>query len=291
MAQPPRGGVGVIGKVGGLPGLPGMIPGAAPGLPSATVPSGGDKHQKESSDLYYAAEQNDVSGAQAAITAGADVNTSNLQGVTPLLLAVKSQNMAMVNLLLKSSADPNKVSSDSSPIHEAVRKHNVQLLDLLLNSKGNINLQADFGKTPLHMSIQEWSKDKNCLETLLKRGADHKLKTQSGVTCLHFAAAEGDKDLVQRFINMGLNVNDQNANGKSPLHIATEKNHLDAIKILLMANASTTLKDAWGRVAYECGQVTAYRLIKEHKPGMKYEFVTLTEEDLKEMREMEANKQ
>jgi ankyrin repeat protein len=271
--------------------LPGMGPGMGlPGMGAAATPGGvpADKHQLQSSELYKAAEHNDLSTAQKALAEGADVNVSNLQGVTPLLLAVKNLNTNMVNLLLKSSADPNKVSADSSPVHEAVKRKSAQILEILLNAKGNINLQADFGKTPLHMAIQGNTKD--IIDVLLKRNADYKAKTQSGVTCLHFACAEGDKDMVQKFLNMGLNINEQNGNGKSPLHIAAEKNHLDVIKTLLMANANTKLKDSWGREACECGQVTAYRTIKEHKPGMKYEFVTLTEEDLKEMREMEKER-
>lgn len=71
----------------------------------------------------------------------------------------------------------------------------------------------------------------------------------------------------------GLPVNAVNANGKTPLHIASEKGHLDAIKVLLMSGASTTMVDGFGRTPAECGRVSAYKLISAHKPGMKYQLV------------------
>jgi hypothetical protein len=57
------------------------------------------------------------------------------------------------------------------------------------------------------------------------------------------------------------------------LHIASEKGHLDAIKVLLMAGASTTTLDGFGRTPAECGRVSAYKLISNHTPGMKYQLV------------------
>lgn len=75
--------------------------------------------------------------------------------MTPLVLAVHNNNVEMVKFLLSKKANVNAVSTNSSPIHEAVRQHNQAILDLLLSAGGNVNLTTDFGKTPLHMAIQE----------------------------------------------------------------------------------------------------------------------------------------
>jgi len=160
---------------------------------------------------------NNLSEVQSALAAGADVNTSNLQGVTPLLLAVKHGNQHLAQVLLKSGADVNIVSSDSSPLHECVRQHNATLLELLLSApKANVNLQSDGGKTPLHFAIL--SQHADIVDLLLKKGADAKLKSMTGAGCLHFSVIEGDRAMVERFVHGG-NINDQNNNGKTPLHV------------------------------------------------------------------------
>jgi ankyrin repeat protein len=234
-----------------------------------------DHHVKESSDLFRAAEENNFPEVQTAVNAGADVNTASLQGVTPLLLAVKHGNQQMVQYLLSKNANPNNVSSDTGPLHEAVRKHNLPLAELLLDKKANINLPAEGGKTALHYAILE--KHFDMIDFLLKKGADMKAKNLGGASPLHFVVMDGDRALVEKFLSCG--INDQNNNGKTPLHIAAEKGNIDAIKVLLNHNAVTNSKDALGRTASECGKITAYRLISEHTPGKKYEFVTADDDD------------
>jgi len=239
---------------------------------------GVDHHVKESSDLYRSAEENNLAEVQAAVTAGADVNTSNLQGVTPLLLAVKNGNQNMVQFLLKSNADVNMISSDSSPIHEAIRQHSAPILEILLSNKAaNVNLPSDGGKTPVHFAILE--KQTELLDLLLRKGADAKCKSITGSGCLHFAVVEGDRAMIERFVPISGGINEQNNNGKTPLHVAAEKGNIDAVKVLLNNNANTTIKDGWGRLASECGKITAFKMISEHKPGMKYEFVTADDDD------------
>jgi len=237
-----------------------------------------DHHVKESADLYRAAEENNFAEAQTAVAAGADVNTTSLQGVTPLLWAAKHGNIQMAQFLLSKNANPNLVSSECGPLHESVIKHNLPLVELLLDKKSNINLPAEGGKTALHYAILEQHFD--MVDHLLKRGADIKAKNTSGATALHFVVMNGDRAMVEKFLSCG--INDKNNNGKTPLHIAAEKGNIDAIKVLLNNNAVTNIKDVLGRLPSECGKITAYKMISEHKPGQKYEFITADDIELDE---------
>ena len=60
--------------------------------------------------LSLAIRNNDLSMAQKAIPAGADLNLSNYRGFTPLIEAVRRNQLPMVRLLLDNGADPNKYS-------------------------------------------------------------------------------------------------------------------------------------------------------------------------------------
>jgi len=281
---PPAGAMPLPGAAGAHPSpmaMPGM--GMGMGMPQMFAKPKGAEHdlkQKESSDIFHGAEHNDMSLVHQGLAGGGDVNVSNLQGVTPLILAVKNwpQNTQLITTLLKAGANPNAVSSDTSPIHEAVRKNSQQVLQLLLEHGAQVNLQITDGKTPLHLAIQQSQFE--MVNYLLSKGADPRMKTQQNVTCLHFASSEGDKPTIEKFLSLGNNVNEQNANGKTALHIAAEKNHIDAIKVLLNAGADKKIRDAWGRLAEECGKVTAYKMLNAHKPGQKYEFVVVADDEV-----------
>jgi len=105
------------------------------------------------------------------------------------------------------------------------------------------------------------------------------VKSLTGAGSLHFAAIEGDRAMVEKFLHISGGINEQNNNGKTPLHVAAEKGNIDGIKVLLNGNVTTTTKDVMGRVAAECGKITAYKMISEHKPGMKYEYVTADDDE------------
>jgi len=250
-----------------MPGL-GPTPNATPAQTEKA-----NKLSEASSRLWEAARVGDANSVKQAIADGGDVNTVDLQNVSALLWAVKNKDANLVKALLAARADPNLVSQDSSPLHEAIRQHNTSLLDQLLSSGGNVNLQADFGKTLLHIAIQEdqW----NIVDTLLAKRADPKINNEGGVTTLHFAAAVGNREGMQKLVGLKLPVDATNKNGKTPLHVASEKGHVDVIKVLLMANANTAAVDGWGRKPADCGKITAFKLISEHKPGTKYEFADL----------------
>lgn len=137
------------------------------------------KAAQASSTLYQAACTNDLSAVKEAIAAGADVNVADLQGVTPLLIAIKNKNQAvrilvvafstaqLIQALISAKANVNLCSNDSSPLHQAIRNKDVALAEQLLNAGGNVNLQADYGKTLLHTAIQEGQWE--IVDNLLKR--------------------------------------------------------------------------------------------------------------------------
>jgi ankyrin repeat protein len=236
------------------------------------TPKAGDTHVQASTELFNAAFADDLAGVKKAADESADINTQDLKGVTPLLLAVWNSNMEMVKFLLSKKANPNACSTNSSPVHEAVRQHNQQILEVVLSGGGNINLTTDFGKTPLHTAIQE--EQDGLIDYLISKKADVKSKNDGGVGCLHFGAATTNYKILEKLLKIKeLNVNERNGNGKTPLHVATEKNNIDHIKLLLNVGVDTKIKDGWGRLAEECGKTTAYHLIKDHKAGTKYEIV------------------
>ena len=57
--------------------------------------------------LHWAAYWDDLDTARLLLDSGANANTTNRYGVTPLSLAATNGSAAMIDLLLKAKADPN----------------------------------------------------------------------------------------------------------------------------------------------------------------------------------------
>jgi S1-C subfamily serine protease len=65
------------------------------------------------------------------------------------------------------------------------------------------------------------------------------------------AATRGDAVQIAKLWDKGANVNCQNADGRTPLMIATRGNHGDAVEALLQRNANPELKDLNGKTALD----------------------------------------
>jgi uncharacterized protein len=84
--------------------------------------------------LTVAAQLGWLDGAEALLTAQADVNAGNKRGETPLILAVQRHNPAMVRLLMSKGADPKRtdILAGLSALDYAKRDPRGQMLVRLL---------------------------------------------------------------------------------------------------------------------------------------------------------------
>ena len=85
---------------------------------------------------------------------GADVNTKDSNGNTPLQYAVWEGRSEMVSLLIKHGADVNVETGKSTPIHTSVLKGNYQITELLIGRDSKLNVINADGKTPLDLAVE-----------------------------------------------------------------------------------------------------------------------------------------
>jgi ankyrin repeat protein len=121
------------------------------------------------------------------IKEGKDINEKNKFEKTPLMLAIEKHNIGLVKLLLIAGANPNiKDNSGKAALYKAVvtqvSEQNLDLLNLLINYKADVNAQSNIGTTPLMMAVEE--PNLPVIQLLLKAGADPNIKDNDGNTAL-----------------------------------------------------------------------------------------------------------
>ena len=98
--------------------------------------------------FYHAVEDGDLEVVQALISAGADVNTSDPEGFTPLQTASKLGHIAIVQALISAGADDYR-------LHYAVEDGDLKTVQALISAGADVNASDPEGFTPLQ-TASEW---------------------------------------------------------------------------------------------------------------------------------------
>lgn len=75
----------------------------------------------------------------------------------------------------------------------------------------------------------------------------HKYESKANaILSLIFAASGGDMDEIRRLHAVGVDLNESDYDGRTPLHLAAAENQVEVVKYLLENGANKTAKDRWG---------------------------------------------
>jgi ankyrin repeat protein len=216
--------------------------------------------------LLFAARQGCVDCARVLLKAGADINATNPNGFSAILLAIINSHYDVAAFLLEQGADANIADEvGRTPLYAAVDMHtlpdsnlpwpselnnqltSLDLIQALLAHGANVNAQlkkqqpyrskvdrgADTmlgtGATPLLRAAK--AGDTEVVKVLLAKGADPKLTTKFGMTPIMAASGLGTKE--------------EDTTGRKK----TEAQAIASIKLCLDAGADVNAIDTQGDTA------------------------------------------
>uniref|UniRef100_A0A3B4A594 Ion transport domain-containing protein n=1 Tax=Periophthalmus magnuspinnatus TaxID=409849 RepID=A0A3B4A594_9GOBI len=179
--------------------------------------------------------------AEYLISLGADLNSVDCKGNTPLLLATSCGSWRTVALLLSKACVSVKDRRGCNFLHLAILqpKGMKNLAEEVLQVKSLLNCEDNEGCTPLHYACRLGIHDsvKNMLGLSGQSGLEYKSKDKK--SALHFAAY-GRLNTCQRLlenIKDSRLLNEGDERGHTPLHLASAGGHTKVVQLLLRKGA------------------------------------------------------
>ena len=135
----------------------------------------------------------------------------------------------------------------ATPLIQAIKIHNFPLANALVKHNQRVFEADDAGATPLHWAAAiGWEE---MIEKLLGLGAPIDCTTAADETPLHWAVWHLKMSMVRLLLKCNANPNSPSLDGWTPLHVAAVRGHIPIAQALITAGANRALKDARGRTA------------------------------------------
>lgn len=166
-------------------------------------------------EFLYAIFSKDFEKVKYEIEQGTDVNAADEYGWTPLHLAFKNGNLAIIKLLIENGADVNAATSEGSTVlMKAAYDNQLEAAKLLIENGADLNAVDEMGQTAL---IHASEVSLEIVKLLIKNGANPNVVDKDGNTSLIIASEGGRLQTIKFLIENGANVNVANKKGITPL--------------------------------------------------------------------------
>lgn len=176
---------------------------------------------------------------------GTNVNEYDINGYTPLHLAVSQGNLRVIQLLLEHGTEISlkdflsRRTSLGAAAYGMRRKSPDEIYDIykfLLERGANCNEQDAEQHTPFLDALMFHSL--KVIKLLLEHGADVRAVSGINETALHFAARNTNLDVIKFILDKGFDIEcSTTRSGYSPLHFAVQFRNSEGCKFLLQRDA------------------------------------------------------
>ena len=184
---------------------------------------------------------------QAIIDHDADVNATNKNNFSALMIACENGNVDAIHVLLKVGSNTNIVGTygRTSLILAVYSDSSKEVLQAIIDHGADVNATDKNNYTALMIAC--WKGHVNAIHVLLKAGSDTNIANESGTTCLlHAVNSNCSKEVLQAIMDHGADVNATRKGNYTVLMKACEIRHEDAIYVILKVGYDTNIADQNG---------------------------------------------
>lgn len=195
------------------------------------------------------AEAGHINHLQGFISHGVNINGHNEDGYTPLICAVRANQVEAVRLLVSAGADLSTQDSHRGKrkpaLFHAAECGHLALAELLMDAGASMRARSYWSGQPHFVEVVESSKT-NMIKLFLEKGADPNMCAISGRTVFIHAIRAGNMEHVRLLQKYGGDVNARDITGLPALHMALGKNRMDMVDFLLQQGADANSSDLSG---------------------------------------------
>lgn len=223
------------------------------------------------------------------IRRGADIDTTNVDGLTALHQACIDDNLEMVEFLVQRGADVNRGDNEGwTPLHATASCGFLSIAKFLLDHGASVSAVNNDGELAIDISESDemeellqkeidrqgvnCDKSRHTEERMMledakgwlnaKRFGD-KAHEKTGATALHVAAAKGYIKVMGVLVQAGAPVNSQDLDGWTPLHAAAHWAQREACEILCKEFCNMDIKNHVGQTAFDVADPDVLELLEQ----------------------------
>jgi ankyrin repeat protein len=161
-----------------------------------------------------------------------DVNITGGYYVTPLIAALAGRRFQIAKLLRDKGAHPNVGRiGDNTPLHSAAFYGDLEMVQVLLKYKADVNVQNSASRTPLDYASEGFYSGattdialslSKVARLLLEHGADVNARNSEHRTPLHFAAEYGRFEVVHVLLDHVANLGAEDDDGENKSQVVSD---------------------------------------------------------------------
>ncbi|XP_072448119.1 protein phosphatase 1 regulatory subunit 12A-like isoform X3 [Chiloscyllium punctatum] len=243
----------------------------------------------EGAVFLAACSSGDREEVEKLLLQGADINYTNVDGLTALHQACIDENLDMVTFLVEHGANVNQPDNEGwTALHAAASCGFMEIAEYLIKQRANVAAVNSEGELPIDIAQGE-AMEKLLKDVIKKQGIDVEVARReeeqrmvqdarqwlnrgkiedirhpkTGASALHVAAAKGYLEVIKLLIQAGFDVNSLDNDGWTPLHAASHWGKEEVCKLLVENLCNMQAINKVGQTAFDVADENLLEMLEE----------------------------
>uniref|UniRef100_A0A1X7U753 Uncharacterized protein n=1 Tax=Amphimedon queenslandica TaxID=400682 RepID=A0A1X7U753_AMPQE len=182
--------------------------------------------------LMLACKRRNEGIVHSLLFAGANVNIQDNKGWTALMIASEHNHISIIHILLQANANPHlKLLDGSNAVMIASCHGNYDVVELLISKRVDYKYQREDGVNAFIFACQNGHTE--IVELLLKEQVDPNVQKKNGWNAFMFACQNGHTQIVRLLLKEKIDPNVQRNSGGNAFMSACQNGHTQIVELLL----------------------------------------------------------